>query len=153
MEQIEAEQRAAHLALYGPAVGTAQHEFITQRMERISACGDRLKELAGPEEGVRLLCEAMESREEFPRSIPWGNVTLHLTNAQFTTAFFERRSYYFTYCQAEIAARGTLNVEDLLRLVAVQDKQSGAWRLDDYESVAELLGAFLGYISGLLQVK
>ncbi len=43
-----------------------------------------------------------------------------------------------------------LHDEDMLRLLAVREKDSGTWQLDEFDSVEELLGAFLGYVSGML---
>ncbi len=57
--QIEAEIQAAQLALYGAALGTAQHQFITRRMERMGILHEELKELVGEEESVRLLVQVM----------------------------------------------------------------------------------------------
>jgi len=61
--QIEAEVQAAQWALYGAALGTAQHQFITRRMERMGVLHEELTELVGEEEGVRLLVQVMESTD------------------------------------------------------------------------------------------
>ena len=59
--QIESEIQAARWALYGQALGTAQHQFITRRMERMGMLHEELTELVGEEEGVRLLVQVMEN--------------------------------------------------------------------------------------------
>ncbi len=61
MAQIAEEYAAAERGLYGLAQGVAEHEFITAKMERIGRLGDELKDLVGPEEGVRLLIAAQEA--------------------------------------------------------------------------------------------
>jgi hypothetical protein len=48
MALIDDEYQASHLALHGPALGTVQHEFITKRMERISAHVEALSKVADP---------------------------------------------------------------------------------------------------------
>jgi len=45
---IDTEYQASHLALHGLALGTAQHEFITKRMERIFGHIEALSLVAGP---------------------------------------------------------------------------------------------------------
>ena len=58
--QIEAETQAARRALYGEVLGTAQHQFITARMERMGMLHEELGKLLPPEDAVRALIEAME---------------------------------------------------------------------------------------------
>ena len=58
--QIEAEIQAAHWALHGVSLGTAQHQFITCRMERMGMLHEELKELVGEEESLRLLLQVMD---------------------------------------------------------------------------------------------
>ncbi|HZR43301.1 MAG TPA: hypothetical protein VFB12_24510 [Ktedonobacteraceae bacterium] len=45
--RITAEYEAAKLAMTGPVQGTAQHNFITARMERIGDLHQELQSLAG----------------------------------------------------------------------------------------------------------
>ena len=59
-QQIELEQQAAWLGLYGLAQGTAQHEFITAKMERIWELRDTLAPLVGEAEASRMMCESCE---------------------------------------------------------------------------------------------
>ncbi len=80
----------------------------------------------------------------------WGAIPVHFDNERFTRAFLQRRAWYFELYRAELTAREVLHDDDLLRLVAVQDTADGTWHLDEFDSVEELLGAFLGYVSGLL---
>jgi hypothetical protein len=61
--QIESEVQAAQWALYGVALGAAQHQFITRRMERMGVLHEELSELVGEEEGARLLVQAMQSTD------------------------------------------------------------------------------------------
>ncbi len=80
----------------------------------------------------------------------WDTVPVHFDNEHFTRAFLQRRAWYFEFYRTALKEGEVLHDDDLLRLVAVQDKVDGTWRLDEFDSVEELLGAFLGYISGLL---
>lgn len=67
-EQIVREHQAASFALTGLAVGTAQHRFITRRMERIGAHQERLSALIGEQASMEVLLEIMEqSPEQRPR--------------------------------------------------------------------------------------
>ena len=59
-QQIAAEYEAAMRGLHGLAQGTAQHAFITQRMERMAACHETLKGLVGEQEASKLLAETLE---------------------------------------------------------------------------------------------
>lgn len=59
-EQIELEQQAAWLGLYGLAQGTSQHEFINAKMERIWVLRDTLVPLVGEDEASRMMCESCE---------------------------------------------------------------------------------------------
>ena len=58
--QIEAEYEAAHAALYGLAAGTARHEVITARMERMGECVSELAALVGIEQAAVILAETLE---------------------------------------------------------------------------------------------
>jgi hypothetical protein len=58
-QQIAAEYEAAVRGLHGLSQGTAQHAFITQRMERMAACHETLKGLVGEQEASKLLAEAL----------------------------------------------------------------------------------------------
>jgi hypothetical protein len=60
LEQIELEFQAAQRGLYGLAVGTAKHEFITNKMERMGKLHEELKTIVGEEEAVKLLAETLE---------------------------------------------------------------------------------------------
>ncbi len=80
----------------------------------------------------------------------WGAIPVRCDNERFARAFLQRRAWYFEFYQTALTAGEVLHDDDLLRLVAVQDKVDGTWRLDEFDSVEELLGAFLGYTSGLL---
>ncbi len=60
MRQISEANEAAYQALHGLAQGTAQHAFITARMERIGECHEALKALVGEHEANMLLVETLE---------------------------------------------------------------------------------------------
>jgi hypothetical protein len=54
--QIADEYEAAQRGLQGLAHGTAQHKFITQRLENMERCRQRLEALAGPQETRKVMC-------------------------------------------------------------------------------------------------
>jgi hypothetical protein len=60
-ERIAREHEAACWALNGPALGTAQHWFITRRMERIGACQEQLATLVGEQASLALVTAILES--------------------------------------------------------------------------------------------
>jgi hypothetical protein len=55
-QQIIAEYEAAERGLQGLAYGTAQHQFITARMENIEHCRQRLQAVAGEQETRQIMC-------------------------------------------------------------------------------------------------
>ena len=57
-KQIEEEYAAAKLALEGIAM-TAQHAFISARMENIAACHQELTNLVGKEEATKIIAETL----------------------------------------------------------------------------------------------
>jgi len=61
LEQIELEFQAAQRGLYGLAFGTAKHEFITNKMERMGKLHEHLKPMVGEEQAVKLLTETLEN--------------------------------------------------------------------------------------------
>ncbi len=61
LAHISAEQEAAERGLHGLAQGTAEHAFITAKMERIGLLGSELSALVGEHEGARLLINALEA--------------------------------------------------------------------------------------------
>jgi len=61
--QIELEYEAAQRGLYGLALGTARHEFITAKMEQIGAHHEALKKLVGEQQAAKLLVETLEECE------------------------------------------------------------------------------------------
>jgi len=61
MRQIS---EAAYQALYGLAQGTAQHAFITARMEHMGECHEQLVELVGEHEAALLVCRALDGDGE-----------------------------------------------------------------------------------------
>jgi hypothetical protein len=58
--QIAAEYEAAHAALHSLALGTARHDFICARMERIEEAVEQLTDLVGIEKAAVIMVEAME---------------------------------------------------------------------------------------------
>lgn len=61
LQQIDLEYSAAREALTGLTCGTAQHEFITARMERLNGYHEKLSQYVGVQEASRLLIERMEA--------------------------------------------------------------------------------------------
>jgi hypothetical protein len=59
--QIDAEYAAAWTGLYGLSAGSARHDFIQKRMERVAEIGDQLIERIGKEAAMPLILEAMEA--------------------------------------------------------------------------------------------
>ena len=59
MQQIEAEFEAGRQALQGLALGTAQHAFITKRMENIGGLHEQLRELIG-DDAMPLIVEKLD---------------------------------------------------------------------------------------------
>ncbi|HEX7736401.1 MAG TPA: hypothetical protein VF458_16230 [Ktedonobacteraceae bacterium] len=64
LQQIDLEYSAARAALTGFACGSAQHEFITARMERLNFYQEELSQHVGAHEAARLLVERLESLAE-----------------------------------------------------------------------------------------
>src|SRR5258708_35008172 len=60
MQQINEANEAAYQALYGLAQDTAQHAFITAKMERIRECHVALKVLVVEHQANMLLVETLE---------------------------------------------------------------------------------------------
>jgi hypothetical protein len=58
--QIEAEHIAAQQVLSGIAAGTARHQVITARLERMRAVTDTLAQQIGEREAIHMLCEVLE---------------------------------------------------------------------------------------------
>jgi len=59
-QQITLEYEAAARGLTGLAAGTAQHRFITTRMERIADHHQTLTQLVGAQEATRMVSELGE---------------------------------------------------------------------------------------------
>ena len=59
-EQIPQEYEAAQSPLSGTAYGTANHQFITARIERIGTCHEALKHLVGEREAARMMVKTLE---------------------------------------------------------------------------------------------
>ena len=58
--RIEAEYQAAQRALHSLAAGTARHDFICARMERMGEAVGQLAAIVGIEEAAAILVDAME---------------------------------------------------------------------------------------------
>ena len=63
MQQIANEYTAAKAGLSGLALGTAQHQFITTRLENIGRCQAQLSALVGQEQAVKLVVETLEQTD------------------------------------------------------------------------------------------
>lgn len=61
-QQIALEYEAAQRGLSGLAQGTAQHEWITARLEQMSRHHDELKRLVGEQEAASFLVEVWEQK-------------------------------------------------------------------------------------------
>jgi hypothetical protein len=61
MAQIQAEYESSLYGLTGFASGTARHDFITARMERIGQLHSDLRELVGEQNATGLLVHALEN--------------------------------------------------------------------------------------------
>ena len=59
-QRIRLEYEAAQRGLSGTAQGTAQHAFITQRMENMGAYYKALKQLIGEPGATRILVEVLD---------------------------------------------------------------------------------------------
>ena len=55
MQQIDAEYEAGRQALHGPALGTAQHAFITKRMENMATQFATLRATVGDEAAMQAM--------------------------------------------------------------------------------------------------
>lgn len=60
MRQIDLEAGAAWNAMHGPSVGTAKHEFINARLERMGIYHEQLKGLVGEEEAIKAVARAIQ---------------------------------------------------------------------------------------------
>jgi hypothetical protein len=60
LAQIDAEYSAAHAALYGLSSGTARHDIITAKMERVQTASAQLIEQLGADAALPLIIKAME---------------------------------------------------------------------------------------------
>lgn len=54
--QIEREVEAMRLAMSGLAIGTARHDFINARMDRIGTYQEQLTEHVGEQEASKIVC-------------------------------------------------------------------------------------------------
>ena len=64
LTQIEQEYRASKLGLEGLASGTARHDFIQQRTERIGQCHEHLSKIIGPEQAITLIANTIWTQSE-----------------------------------------------------------------------------------------
>lgn len=55
--QIEEAYEAGMQGLTGLASGTANHQFIQAKLERVGACHSRLVELVGAQEAIQIVYE------------------------------------------------------------------------------------------------
>ena len=65
--QLDLEAEAAWNALHGLAIGTAKHQFINTRLERLGLCHEQLKELVGEEEAIKAVAQAMQQAGDAAR--------------------------------------------------------------------------------------
>lgn len=69
--QIALEAEAAHRGMYGLALGTSRHDFISSRMDRMGILHERLGDLIGYTEATSYLLHVMD--QECPSSV--SNIT------------------------------------------------------------------------------
>ncbi len=60
-QRIAEEYEAATHGLTGFASGSAKHQFITKRMERIGSYHETLQHLVGEQEATRIVAETLET--------------------------------------------------------------------------------------------
>ena len=60
-QRIAEEYEAATRGLSGFASGSAKHQFITKRMERIGSYHETLQHLVGEQEATRIVAETLET--------------------------------------------------------------------------------------------
>lgn len=63
MRQITLEYEAAQRGLTGLAYGTAQHAFITAKMESMVTMQESLSEIVGSKEAIKLVVRALNDAE------------------------------------------------------------------------------------------
>ncbi|MEO8956534.1 MAG: hypothetical protein ABI396_19590 [Ktedonobacteraceae bacterium] len=59
-QQITLEYEAATRGLHGLSQGSAQHAYITQRMENMASYHAHLQQLVGEDEAIKLLVATLE---------------------------------------------------------------------------------------------
>jgi hypothetical protein len=64
LKQIEQEYHASKLGLEGLASGTARHDFIQQRTEKIGQFHEHLSNLIGPEQAIALIANTIWTQPE-----------------------------------------------------------------------------------------
>ena len=60
LAQIDTERTAAYQGLHGLAKGSAQHSFITAKMENMQRASEQLIEELGIDKAMPLIIQAME---------------------------------------------------------------------------------------------
>ncbi len=66
-ERIANEYMAAKWGLSGLAYGTAKHEFITKRMERMEEHRQELAQIVGSQQAIILLAETLAALPDLPQ--------------------------------------------------------------------------------------
>lgn len=64
MRQIDEAYQAAKWGLSGLAFGTARHDFINAKQERIAACHEKLSTLVGQDEAIKLVAQVYFQDDE-----------------------------------------------------------------------------------------
>ena len=78
---IEAELTAAHAALHSLASGTAKHDYITARMERIGGYQQTLATLIGEAPAMEIVCDIFTGDGD-PSHIPHGGIPISSDRAE-----------------------------------------------------------------------
>ena len=69
--EFDLHNMAAYRALHGFAQGTAQHEIITARMERMGEIHEKLKGMIGEQKAIEFMVEVMsdKQKDELPEEV------------------------------------------------------------------------------------
>jgi hypothetical protein len=60
LQRIDAECSAAFQGLYGLASGTAQHDFINAKYDRIGQLQSELEQLVGDDKAIEMIIERLD---------------------------------------------------------------------------------------------
>jgi F0F1-type ATP synthase gamma subunit len=64
LEQIHAEYQAAHWAMQGLAMGTASHEFIHRKMDKMQDGMEQLSQAIGQDRAIKAMAQLLDEGVE-----------------------------------------------------------------------------------------